>query len=108
MCSLPCDLTRGGSCGVRSGARPGRGGTLGGMNELLSAHTSLRDFRADFYACLSRRGDALFDLTDALLTADAVPSPVPLRLVPAHRRGWGSLSAALAQGRVEVAALRDL
>jgi hypothetical protein len=78
------------------------------MNELLSAHTPLRDFRADFYACLSRRGDALFELTDALLTAEAVPSPVHLSLAPAHRRGWGSLYAALAQGRVDETALRDL
>ena len=78
------------------------------MNELLSDHTPLRDFRADFYACLSRRGDALFELTDALLTAEAVPSPVHLSLVPAHRRGCGSLYAALAQGRIDEAALRDL
>ena len=78
------------------------------MNELRSAHAPLRDFRADFYACLSRRGDALFDLADALLAADAVPSPVHLSLVPAHRRGRGSLDAALAQGRVDVAAPRDL
>jgi hypothetical protein len=78
------------------------------MNEPLSAHTMLRDFRADLHACLSRRGDALFDLTDALLTADAVPSPVHLSLVPAHRRGWGSLYAALAHGRIDVPALRAL
>ena len=45
------------------------------MNALLSAHTPLRDFRADLCACFTRRGDALFDLTDALLTVDAVPAP---------------------------------
>ena len=78
------------------------------MNELLSAHTPLRDFRADLYACFTRRADALFDLGDALRTADAVPSPVHLSLAPAHRRGWGSLYAALAQGRVDETALRDL
>ena len=39
---------------------------------------ALRDFRDDFYACLYRRGDALFELTEALLTAGAVPSPVHL------------------------------
>jgi hypothetical protein len=78
------------------------------MNQLLSAPAPLRDFRAGFSACLSRRGDALFDLTDALLTADAVPSPVHLSLLPAHRRGWGSLYAALADGRIDVPALRAL
>jgi DDE superfamily endonuclease len=76
------------------------------MNELLSAHTPLRDFRAALYGCFTRRADALFDLADALLTADAVPSPVHLSLVPAHRRGWGSLYAALAHGRIDVPALR--
>jgi hypothetical protein len=38
-----------------------------------------------------RRGDALFDLCDALLTAGSVPSPAHLSLQPVHRRGWGSL-----------------
>jgi hypothetical protein len=78
------------------------------MNELLSAHTPLRDFRAALYACFTRRADALFELTDALLTADAVPSPVHLSLAPAHRRGWGSRYAALAQGRIDETALRAL
>lgn len=35
----------------------------------------LRAFRRAFYACLLRRGDALFELTDAILTAGAVLSP---------------------------------
>jgi hypothetical protein len=72
------------------------------------ARAALATFRADLYACFTRRRDALFDLTDALLTADAVPSPVHLSLAPAHRRGWGSLYAALAAGRLDVAALRAL
>jgi hypothetical protein len=39
-------------------------------------------------------------LADALLTAaGTVHSPVHLSLVPAHRRGWGSLYAALYRGR---------
>ena len=69
---------------------------------------ALRAFRADLYACFTQRRDALFDLADALLTVEAVPSPVHLSLAPAHRRGWGSLYAALARGRVDVAALRAL
>src|SRR5262245_60752066 len=72
------------------------------------ALAALNTFRTDLYACFAQRRDALFDLTDALLTADAVPSPVHLSLAPAHRRGWGSLSAALADGRVDVAAMRAL
>ncbi len=63
---------------------------------------ALRDFRDDFYACLYRRADALFELTEAVSSAGA-PSPVHLSGEPAHRRGWGSLYAALAHG----AARRD-
>ena len=55
-------------------------------------------FRDLFYQCFGRRADALFELTDALLTAGSVPSPVHLSLAPVHRRGWGSLYAALMYG----------
>lgn len=51
-----------------------------------------------FYASLLRRSDALFELTDAMLTSKSVPSPPHLSLAPVHRRGWGSLYAALAKG----------
>ena len=71
-----------------------------------TGHVALRDFRNAVYACFSQRGDALFDLVDALPTAGAVPSPVHLSLAPAHRRGWGSRYAALTHGRLDVAALR--
>jgi hypothetical protein len=48
-------------------------------------------FRHSLYECLHHRADALFELTDAILSADAaVPSPVHLSLQPAHRGGWGS------------------
>ena len=60
-------------------------------------HT-LGTFRHSFYECLHRRADALFELTDALLTADTVPSPVHLSFEASHRRGWGSLYAALDRG----------
>ena len=70
---------------------------------------ALRAFRRSLYECLRRRGDALFELADAILTADAaVPSPVHLSLQASHRRGWGSLYAALRRGRVDAEALRDL
>jgi hypothetical protein len=68
----------------------------------------LRSFRESFYRCFERRADALFELTDALLTAGTVPSPVHLSLAPAHRRGWGSLYAALRRGRIDEEPLRDL
>jgi len=68
----------------------------------------LRDFRADLYACLGRRRDALFDLADALISGGPVLSPAHLSLEPAHRRGWGSLYAALARGEIDAEALRAL
>jgi len=81
----------------------------GRIMESFDALNDIRSFRTSFYECLDRRADALFDLTDALLTADgAVPSPVHLSLQASHRRGWGSLYAALARGTMDAAALRDL
>lgn len=43
---------------------------------------------------------------DALLTAGPVASLLHLSLQAAHRRGWGSLYDALAEGRLDVAVLR--
>ncbi len=68
----------------------------------------LRDFRDDLYACFGRRRDALFDLGDALLSGGPVLSPAHLSLEAAHRRGWGSLYAALARGEIDAEALRAL
>jgi hypothetical protein len=76
--------------------------------ETLDALHAFRSFRDSFYESLDRRADALFELTDALLCADAVPSPVHLSLQASHRRGWGSLYAALWRGRIDAEALRDL
>src|SRR5215218_7399771 len=58
-------------------------------------------FRGGLHACFTRRADALFELGDALLCAQAVPSLPHLSLEPAHRRGWGSAYAALAHGEVD-------
>jgi hypothetical protein len=69
---------------------------------------ALHAFRRSFYECLHPRGDALFELTDALLTADAAPSPVHLSLEAPHRRSWGSLYAALRRGRIDAEVLRGL
>ena len=70
------------------------------MDSVSQPLNDLRTFRDSLYRCFERRADALFELADALLTAaGTVHSPVHLSLVPAHRRGWGSLYAALYRGR---------
>jgi hypothetical protein len=69
---------------------------------------SLRAFRSALHACFVRRADALFELGDALVAADAVTSLPHLSLQAEHRRGWGSLYAALAEGHLDIAALRTL
>src|SRR3954469_15626504 len=77
--------------------------------EPCNALETLRTFRHSLYECFNRRADALFELTDAILTAGiVVPSPVHLSLQGVHRRGWGSLYAALSKGRINFEALRKL
>jgi hypothetical protein len=68
----------------------------------------LQTFRAQLHACFFRRADALFELGDALLCAEAVPSLPHLSLEPVHQRGWGSAYAALARGQIDAERLRDL
>jgi hypothetical protein len=70
--------------------------------------SALRAFRTDLHGCFPRRADALFELVDALLTADPVASLPHLSLQAAHRRGWGSLYDALAEGALDAAALRGV
>ncbi len=70
--------------------------------------STLSAFRASLYSCFGKRSDALFELTDAMLTAGPQPSPIHLSLEPAHRCGWGSLYAALACGTIDGSALRSL
>src|SRR3712207_486214 len=61
----------------------------------------LQRFRGELYRCLGRRRDALFELVDALLAAETMPSLPHLSLVPVHRRGWGSVYAALSVGEID-------
>src|SRR5215218_9945683 len=74
----------------------------------LHALTALRTFRTALRACFTRRRDALFELADALLTGSPVTAPVHLSLAPVHRRGWGSLYAALGRGRIDTGLLQGL
>jgi hypothetical protein len=69
---------------------------------------NLRAFREKFYRCARLRADALFELTDAILTSGTVSSPPHLSLAPVHRRGWCSLYAALSQGHIDAEWVRDL
>ena len=69
---------------------------------------TLRAFRAAVYRRLGARRDALFEALDAATTVGPVPSLAYLSLAALHRRRWGSLYAALADGSLDVAALRAL
>ena len=70
--------------------------------------TTLRQFRADVYQHFGTRRDALFELLDAATIAGLMPSLVHLSLTGVHRRGWGSLYAALASGTIDAPALREV
>jgi hypothetical protein len=68
---------------------------------------ALAAFRRDFYQCLVRRADALFELTDAVLCLDGpVRSLVDLSLAAEHRRGHGALYDGINSGGIDVARLR--
>jgi hypothetical protein len=67
----------------------------------------LSRFRRVFRACLTARGDELFELADALLCADGpVKTLAGLSLAVEHRRGHGALYDAVSHGRVDIARLR--
>ena len=67
----------------------------------------LAEFRGGLYRCLTRRGDALFALADAVLCEDRrVTDLAHLSLVPEFGRGHGALYDGLNAGRVQVARLR--
>lgn len=73
---------------------------VGGLGDLTR-------LRREFYGSLTRRADAAFELTDAVLCGEGpVRSLVELSLVAEHRRGHGSLYAALDRGRLDIDRLR--
>ena len=67
---------------------------------------ALRAFRRDLYSSFTRRADAVFEVVDAILAAESIPSLPHLSLAPLHRRGWGSVYAALAEGRLDAERVR--
>src|SRR3954471_18886736 len=79
----------------------------GGVDQSLAA-VRLRCFREEAFGCLGRRRDALFELVDGLLAAESMPSLPHLSLPPVHRRGWGSVYAALAVGEVHADRIAEL
>lgn len=70
---------------------------------------ALREYRFGLYDALAGWGDALFELTDATLSASGAVGSIPaLSLEPIFRRSHGSLYKCLARGSVDVEALADL
>jgi hypothetical protein len=83
---------------------------LGAVGQGVAAEEldRLTGFRGEVYRCLTRRGDELFELADALLCAEGpVKSLVGLCLAPEHRRGHGALYDAVNCGRVDADRLRE-
>jgi hypothetical protein len=68
----------------------------------------LRHFRNGLYASLGLRQDSLFELVDAALTAAHRSTLVRLSLTAAFRRRWPSTCDALADGSIDVVAMRAL
>ena len=67
----------------------------------------LAGFRGEFYGCLTRRADALFEVADAVLCQDRKVTDLAwLSLVPEFRRGHGALYDGLNEGRADFAWLR--
>jgi hypothetical protein len=74
-----------------------------------SASPPLARFRAELYqSVLGLRRDALCELVDAVLSGERAESLVRLSLAPGFRRTWSSATDALADGSLDVAALRRL
>jgi hypothetical protein len=78
-----------------------------GVAEGDAARRMLAGFRGELYRCLTRRGDALFGVADAVLCEDRkVTDLARLSLVAECGRGHGGVYDGLNAGRVEFARLR--
>jgi hypothetical protein len=69
---------------------------------------TLISFREELYNSLGLRQDSLLELMDAALTASHRSTLVRLSLTAAFRRCWPSTWDALADGSIDVVALRAL
>ena len=65
-------------------------------------------FREGLYNSLGLRPDSLFELADAVLTTSQRSTLVRLSLTAAFRRRWPNTCDALADGSIDVSALRSL
>ena len=72
------------------------------------AWEQLRHFRQELYDDLGRRQDSLFELLDAVLTTPQRSTLVRLSLSTVFRRRWPSTCDALADGSIDIPALREL
>jgi hypothetical protein len=73
----------------------------------ITPASPLARFRAELYqSALGLRRDGLFELLDAVLTGERAESLVRHSLAPVFRRSWSSVCDALADGSLDVAALR--
>ncbi|MFD5514071.1 NF041680 family putative transposase [Streptomyces sp. NPDC127051] len=71
------------------------------------ALAELSCFRVGLYEAMTRRGDALFELVDAVLCVGGPVVSLPeLSIQAVHRRGHGAMYDALAGGRIDVSRLR--
>lgn len=69
----------------------------------------LNRFRIGVYSCLTRRGDALFELADAVACGGGrVTDLARLSLEAEHRRGHGGMYDAMNTGRIDCGRLRRL
>src|SRR6266545_1971599 len=90
----------------RGGDRRRAIGHDGGMRVDDKAFAALAALRAELYRALHACRDALFELIDATAGAGAVPSLAHLSVAPGHRRGHGSVYAAVRHGTLRADRLR--
>ncbi|GAC1650186.1 MAG: hypothetical protein NVS4B12_19790 [Ktedonobacteraceae bacterium] len=69
---------------------------------------TLKDFRQQMYACFERSRDALFNVSDALLSESQARSLPELSLSVFFERRWPSVYEALQDGRIDVDHLRKV
>src|SRR5436189_4089012 len=104
----PC---RGGLCGVKFQERHLAERSFAHMKDITSEQIETRmavwqQVREDIYQCMKRASDALFNLTDALLSESQATSLAELSLSPRFERKWPSVYEALEDGSLDLEKLR--